>query len=336
MIKWFSGDLVHCGVGPLGVWGRAFLLILTTFHRRMLRCIACSIAFLCCGQLNAQPLNVQLLDARYTTFVSVTIRTNFPVPSGSTNISRTIESSFPHSDSLRVDDPAGWPYRATADASTGLFELSGATAAFGLEYVLYAAAGAIDQIRFSPAKDQVQSVGIQIARGDKWLFTEGSVSLLDLTSNSELWHYSWHFLNNPFGNIPWDPGSFDATANFNVDTDFLASHQYELTMFTSMDAASDSESAWIRVTGLEAVPEPASLCLTLMAQAGFRWPRDRPLLATLSAALHSIERGNSRSAVNQLLAFQNKVRAQVARSDPALAASFIQAAQAVIDVLRGR
>ena len=65
----------------------------------------------------------------------------------------------------------------------------------------------------------------------------------------------------------------------------------------------------------------------LMAQVESRWPRSRPLIATLSAALHSIERGNFVSAVNQLLAFQNKVRAQVAPSDPALAASFIAAAQ---------
>jgi hypothetical protein len=73
----------------------------------------------------------------------------------------------------------------------------------------------------------------------------------------------------------------------------------------------------------------------LIAQVTARWPRSRPLVATLSAALASIERGNLVSAVNQLQAFQNKVRAQVAPSDPVLAAIFIQSAQEVIDVLSG-
>ncbi len=60
----------------------------------------------------------------------------------------------------------------------------------------------------------------------------------------------------------------------------------------------------------------------------------RPLEATLQAALAALRRGNATAAINQLRAFQNKVAAQVAPSDPALAASFIQAAQGVIDVLR--
>ena len=73
----------------------------------------------------------------------------------------------------------------------------------------------------------------------------------------------------------------------------------------------------------------------LIAQVAATWPRSRPLVATLSAALASVGRGNRVSAMNQLQAFQNKVRAQVVPSDPALAATFIQAAQDIIDVLSG-
>jgi hypothetical protein len=72
-----------------------------------------------------------------------------------------------------------------------------------------------------------------------------------------------------------------------------------------------------------------------MAQVESRWPRSRPLLASLAAALESIERGNSVSAVNQLQAFQKKARAQVALSDPALVARFVETAQGIIDLLRG-
>ena len=59
------------------------------------------------------------------------------------------------------------------------------------------------------------------------------------------------------------------------------------------------------------------------------------MLATLEAALASINRGNAVAAANQLQAFQNKVSAQVARSNPVLAQTLIQAAQQVIDTLQG-
>ncbi len=61
------------------------------------------------------------------------------------------------------------------------------------------------------------------------------------------------------------------------------------------------------------------------------WPRSKPLLATLSAALSALERGNAHAAPNQLSALQNKARAQV--SDQALAREFIEAAQRILDVL---
>ena len=57
------------------------------------------------------------------------------------------------------------------------------------------------------------------------------------------------------------------------------------------------------------------------------------LLATLRAALASIERCNSTSAINQLRAFQHKAAAQVARADPALAEQWTLLAQSIIDAL---
>ena len=69
----------------------------------------------------------------------------------------------------------------------------------------------------------------------------------------------------------------------------------------------------------------------LMVEVVSRWPRSKPLVATLSAALASLERGNVRAAGNELRAFQNKVRAQVARMDAALANELINAAQQIIE-----
>jgi len=54
--------------------------------------------------------------------------------------------------------------------------------------------------------------------------------------------------------------------------------------------------------------------------------RVRPLIASLTAACASFDRGNVTSALNQLHAFQNKVDAQVAPSNPALAQKLIDTA----------
>jgi hypothetical protein len=59
--------------------------------------------------------------------------------------------------------------------------------------------------------------------------------------------------------------------------------------------------------------------------------KKKPLLATLEAALASFDRGNVTSGINQLKAFQNKVEAQVARIDAALAREMIDRAQGIIE-----
>lgn len=61
----------------------------------------------------------------------------------------------------------------------------------------------------------------------------------------------------------------------------------------------------------------------------------QPLLASLNAAIASMDRGNPTAAINQLQAFQNKVAAQVAPLNPELADLFIRLAQEVIDALNG-
>jgi hypothetical protein len=61
--------------------------------------------------------------------------------------------------------------------------------------------------------------------------------------------------------------------------------------------------------------------------------KPHPLVASLSAALSSIERSSPTSAVNQLQAFQNKVGAQVAPSNPVLAQTFNQSAQQLVVLL---
>ena len=62
----------------------------------------------------------------------------------------------------------------------------------------------------------------------------------------------------------------------------------------------------------------------------------QPLLATLSAATASFDRGNFTAALNQLTAFQNKVRAQIAPSNPALADLLTDISQKISNGMTGR
>ncbi len=71
--------------------------------------------------------------------------------------------------------------------------------------------------------------------------------------------------------------------------------------------------------------------LAAAAEAGLS--RARPLLATISAAVASIDRNNPVSAINQLLAFQSQVGAQVTPLDPVLADDLLRQAQQIVDVL---
>jgi len=59
----------------------------------------------------------------------------------------------------------------------------------------------------------------------------------------------------------------------------------------------------------------------------------QPLLTTLDAAIDSFERGNFTSGLNQLEAFQNKLRAQVAPDDPVLADMLTSMSQLIADAV---
>lgn len=69
------------------------------------------------------------------------------------------------------------------------------------------------------------------------------------------------------------------------------------------------------------------------AEADLGARNKQPLLASLNAAQISFDRNNSTSGLNQLAAFQNKVRAQIAPSNPALADQLAVGAQEIIDAL---
>ena len=71
----------------------------------------------------------------------------------------------------------------------------------------------------------------------------------------------------------------------------------------------------------------------LMGQVSAHVPKDRPLNATLSAALAGIHRGHNTAAIAELRAFQFEVRVLVARQDPVLARTLASASQDIIIAL---
>ncbi len=73
--------------------------------------------------------------------------------------------------------------------------------------------------------------------------------------------------------------------------------------------------------------------VVLVDEANLGSRNKQPLLATLSAAISSFDRGDVKAALNQLSAFHNKVRAQVASWNPALASEFTVASQTIYDVV---
>lgn len=240
--------------------------IFTARCRQNLRSVVCLMAFLVPGSLSAESLSIAISSAQFTTYVEAQGAPTTLYPP----ISRTTISPFPISDEIGLPLVEGFGAGGTnyAIANAGLFEVSDRTG-WGI-----ANASATSDLWFIPLADQTQTIGIQICAvgaTQPQIFTGGQVSLFDLTAGSELWNYSWSVRVDPYagqGNVPWDPED-NSTANFNLDTTFLASHQYELTMMTCSCAGDDTEIVQIQLSGLDAVPEPTVIGLILLALAGF-------------------------------------------------------------------
>ena len=79
--------------------------------------------------------------------------------------------------------------------------------------------------------------------------------------------------------------------------------------------------------------EAVELCATQVDQADLDRKNKRPLIASLKAAVASSDRGSLESAMGQLGAYQNKVHAQIGRSNPAAAQALISLSQQVIDAI---
>ena len=101
---------------------------------------------------------------------------------------------------------------------------------------------------------------------------------------------------------------------------------------TATDPAGNTADCHFQVTVLS----PRDMLSRLIALVRAQAKRPQPLLASLEAARAALERGNAAAAVNQLQAFQNKVRAQIAPFDLGFSHMFFQAAQNIINALEAK
>jgi hypothetical protein len=83
------------------------------------------------------------------------------------------------------------------------------------------------------------------------------------------------------------------------------------------------------VTAAEAIEQ----CVAQVEAADLDRKNKRPFIATLKAASASAERGNLESGMNQLGAYQNKVRAQLGRTHPSVAQALLEKSQQIIDAI---
>jgi len=104
------------------------------------------------------------------------------------------------------------------------------------------------------------------------------------------------------------------------------------TIVLVVDDGLASGSSTIVVTVLTA-GEAVEDVIDKVNQANLGSKNKRPLIASLKSATASLDRGSFTSAENQLHAFQNKVRAQIGKTDPALADELISDVQKIIDAL---
>ena len=115
----------------------------------------------------------------------------------------------------------------------------------------------------------------------------------------------------------------------------IATHVFPIGSHTITLVVSDGQDTGAQSVRVEIITpaESVGLLIALVEDSGLTQQRQRPLVATLKAAAAAFERGNHIAGLNDLHAFQNKVRAQIAPRWPAEAQAFIRCTQNILDAV---
>ena len=115
----------------------------------------------------------------------------------------------------------------------------------------------------------------------------------------------------------------------------IATHVFPIGSHTITLVVSDGQDTGAQSVTVEIITpaESVGLLIALVEDSGLTQQRQRPLVATLKAAAAAFERGNHIAGLNDLHAFQNKVRAQVGSRDAELAEALVNSAQVIIQAI---
>jgi hypothetical protein len=205
-------------------------------------------------------LPIDILGGQFTTLVSLaSYYPNF-LPGGVlSNDVREVVSSAPVASTI-YNYRSGGGVVAEADAS--LLEISAYTSITYDGYVDSSVATVRSEIWFSPLSSQTASLNLEFLGEHMWFYSQGSVSLTDITSGQEIWNYGWAGPSS--GTVPWEVSAGLATASLTLNTDFSATDTYYLNMYTETAARGDAEFIQIQMVGLEPIPEPASAAVAAL------------------------------------------------------------------------
>lgn len=227
--------------------------------------------------ITASPLEVNLLGSKYSTYVFVATDVDW-----SAGVSRTNLSFHPYSDSIysTFHDPQ-------TPANVGILGADANADLFGVSVRTYcqhnkvffpeknSTAIAKSEISFAPLTSGLATLSFDRHVAQEWFYSEGSVSLFDVTANQTLWDYSWTF--SQF--IPGADRSFNEDGSEDwtclLETNFDATHTYALSMREQSWADSDNQQIALQLSGLTVVPEPSAFALTGLAAIGLLSSRRR-------------------------------------------------------------
>jgi hypothetical protein len=121
--------------------------------------------------------------------------------------------------------------------------------------------------------------------------------------------------------------STNAVARENLD---IGTHEITLWLDDTFPLGTNAASVTLEII---TPAQGVALVLGVLDDANLGGHNRQPLLASLKAAAASFDRGDNTAGCNQLRAFQDKVRAQLAPAQPDLAGRLISAAQVIIDAV---
>jgi hypothetical protein len=136
--------------------------------------------------------------------------------------------------------------------------------------------------------------------------------------------------NDPLNYLWLEQGGATPFAEGLLATNVFADGTYVILLRVSDHESADTDAITLEIISPgEAVED----LIALVEEAAFPRARKRPLVATLKAALVSLDHGKTSSGLNQLQAFEHKVRAQAAIVDSTSAPVLIDRVSRLVGIL---